>query len=52
MKKKKGKDKCVSYGGETEYSEDDSLNVRRGYVEGVGQVCGTCCGNLKLEDQS
>lgn len=43
------KDKCVLCGVETLFDEDDHIDVRYGYVEGVGQLCVNChAGNEKV----
>lgn len=36
------KDKCVLCGVETRYDEDDHVDMRYGYIEGVGQLCINC----------
>ena len=43
-KKRKVKDHelCVHCGARTNYSKDDPINYRYGYVEGIGQYCFRC----------
>lgn len=36
------KDKCVMCHNETEYELSTHIDLRRGYVEGMGQLCFTC----------
>lgn len=36
------KDKCVSCGVETAYDETTHVDMRNGYVEGLGQLCNRC----------
>lgn len=36
------KDKCVSCGVETAYDVSTHIDMRNGYVEGVGQLCSKC----------
>jgi predicted PP-loop superfamily ATPase len=35
-------EKCVSCGINTGYSINEHVDSRKGYVEGVGQLCGQC----------
>ena len=42
MKKKKQKEKCVQCGKDTQYYKDDHVDMRDGYIEGVGQLCLLC----------
>lgn len=35
-------EKCVTCGLNTGYSINDHVDSRKGYVEGVGQLCGHC----------
>jgi len=37
-----GKEKCVICGILTKYSISDHIDIRYGYVEGVGQLCTPC----------
>lgn len=44
-------DKCVICGKKTAYSMDTHIDQRRGYVEGVGQLCQSCyTGNKDTSD--
>jgi hypothetical protein len=36
------KEKCVMCGSQTQYNISDHIDLRYGYVEGVGQLCGPC----------
>jgi len=36
------KDICISCGAETAYDFETHIDVRIGYVEGVGQLCSSC----------
>jgi hypothetical protein len=36
------KDKCVMCGCESNYDISTDINLRYGYIEGMGQLCGTC----------
>jgi hypothetical protein len=36
------KDRCVSCGSETAYEVSTHIDMRNGYVEGVGQLCSKC----------
>ena len=36
------KDRCVSCGVETAYDESIHVDMRNGYVEGLGQLCASC----------
>ena len=36
------KDKCVSCGSETAYDESTHIDMRDGYIEGLGQLCFSC----------
>jgi hypothetical protein len=36
------KDKCVMCGVETEYNIYTNVNLRYGYIEGMGQLCVKC----------
>ena len=36
------KDCCVSCGVETAYDESTHVDMRNGYVEGLGQLCSKC----------
>ena len=36
------KDKCVSCGVETAYDISTHIDMRNGYVEGLGQLCSKC----------
>lgn len=38
------KEKCVTCGVHTKYNISDHIDVRYGYVEGVGQLCHSCYG--------
>ena len=40
------KDKCVSCGVETSYDKTDHVDFRLGYVEGAGQLCLDCYGEV------
>ena len=40
------KDKCVSCGRETSYDKTDHVDFRLGYVEGAGQLCLDCYGEV------
>lgn len=35
-------DNCVMCGNETQYKTSTHIDLRAGYVEGVGQLCGNC----------
>ena len=35
-------DNCVICGKQTQYKTSTHIDMRHGYVEGVGQLCGTC----------
>jgi hypothetical protein len=35
-------DNCVICGKKTQYKTSTHIDIRTGYVEGVGQLCGTC----------
>ena len=37
-----GTEKCVSCGKVTEYNKTDHIDLRKNYVEGVGQLCPGC----------
>jgi hypothetical protein len=39
---KSTKEKCVMCGGETQYNIYDHINIRYGYIEGMGQLCNPC----------
>lgn len=39
------KDKCVSCGTETAYDVTTHIDMRTGYVEGLGQLCTKCYRN-------
>jgi len=41
-KKKYKSEKCVACGAGTNYSRQDPIDYRYGYVEGVGQFCFKC----------
>lgn len=36
------KEKCVMCGEETQYNISDNINLRYGYIEGMGQLCPRC----------
>lgn len=36
------KDKCVMCGSETEYEFSTHIDLRTGYIEGMGQLCFSC----------
>ena len=36
------KEKCVMCGNETQYNISDHIDLRYGYVEGMGQLCSSC----------
>lgn len=36
------KDCCVSCGVETAYDESTHVDMRNGYVDGLGQLCSSC----------
>ena len=36
------KEKCVLCNSITSYKKSDNINIRKYYVEGVGQLCITC----------
>lgn len=36
------KEKCVMCGNETQYDVSLNINLRYGYIEGMGQLCGSC----------
>ena len=38
------KDCCVLCGKETQYDKETPVNLRKHYVEGVGQLCDHCGG--------
>ena len=40
------KDKCVSCEVETSYDKTDHVDFRLGYVEGAGQLCLDCYGEV------
>ena len=40
------KDKCVSCKKETLYNKTDHVDYRLGYVEGAGQLCLDCYGEI------
>ena len=40
--KKYKAEKCVACGARTNYSKQDPIDYRYGYVEGVGQFCFKC----------
>lgn len=42
MKEEVKQDTCVLCGKETEYTVNDHIDIRYGYVEGCGQVCREC----------
>jgi hypothetical protein len=45
------KDKCVLCNKETAYNFTDHIDIRSGYVEGVGQFCMSCYnGNKETTD--
>lgn len=35
-------EKCVMCGNETQYDISTNINLRYGYIEGMGQLCMTC----------
>ena len=37
-----GKEKCVMCGIHTAYNVSDHIDIRYGYVEGMGQLCASC----------
>jgi len=37
-----GKDKCVMCSDETQYDFSTHIDLRSGYIEGVGQLCFNC----------
>ena len=39
---KSTKEKCVMCEGETQYNIYDHINIRYGYIEGMGQLCNPC----------
>lgn len=39
------KDVCVSCGVETAYDVSTHVDMRNGYVEGLGQLCSSCYNN-------
>ena len=41
-RKKYKNEKCVACGARTNYSKEDPIDYRYGYVEGVGQYCFRC----------
>ena len=41
-RKKYKNEKCVACGARTNYSREDPIDYRYGYVEGVGQFCFKC----------
>lgn len=36
------KEKCVMCGELTQYNISDNINLRYGYIEGMGQLCSSC----------
>jgi hypothetical protein len=40
------KDKCVSCKKETIYNKTDHVDFRLGYIEGAGQLCLDCYGEI------
>jgi len=40
------KDLCISCGTETPYDFETHIDMRIGYVEGVGQLCKSCYDNI------
>tara|TARA_Y100000310_G_C20573524_1_gene759286 strand:- start:148 stop:342 length:195 start_codon:yes stop_codon:yes gene_type:complete len=40
------KDKCVSCDVETLYEKTDHIDFRLGYIEGAGQLCLDCYGEI------
>lgn len=41
------KDKCVVCKEETNYDFDEHIDVRVGYIDGCGQLCLECYGDVK-----
>jgi tagatose-1,6-bisphosphate aldolase non-catalytic subunit AgaZ/GatZ len=39
-------DSCVSCGKETRYEKDTNINLRKYYIQGSGQLCPPCYGEL------
>lgn len=39
------KDKCVSCGVETAYDVSTHVDMRHGYIDGMGQLCSSCYNN-------
>ena len=39
-------DKCVVCDKETEYPVNQHIDMRRFYIEGAGQLCGVCYGDI------
>lgn len=37
-----GKEKCVTCGSQTQYNISDHIDLRYGYIEGMGQLCSNC----------
>ena len=48
-KEKDQKEICVICQKETPYTKNTPVDLRRNYVEGVGQVCDSCAENLRKE---
>ena len=45
------KDKCIMCGVETPYDLETHIDMRLGYIEGVGQLCRACFnGNKDVND--
>ena len=42
-------EKCVLCGDKTPYKKSDNINIRKHYVEGVGQLCPMCDCMLDIE---
>ena len=36
------KDKCISCKQETEYDKNTHVDLRKGYIDGAGQLCPSC----------
>jgi len=45
-KEKRERDNCVSCGEETEYYKDTHIDFRKHYIEGAGQLCSKCYGEI------
>ena len=42
---------CVSCKNETKYYRYDHIDNRKNYIEGVGQLCGTCWNKIYTNNE-